>query len=197
MKAEKYLSEDYLAQKLNSEDPLTAELIGKGIKSFGELLEYMRVLPYGRNSNRSDLGLVIKEKKGTCSSKHACTKLLADLNNIKDVQLMLCLYKMKETNTPGIGSHLSKNNLTYLPEAHCYLKVKDQKIDLTNIDSDLNKLENDILKEVKIVPSQTDKFKVTYHKDYLKTWIKEKSINIEFDALWKIREACIQELSNG
>jgi len=65
-------------------------------------------LPYGRTANRTDLSLVISEQKGTCSSKHALLKEVADLNGIKGIDLIIGIYKMSEANTPGIGDELSK-----------------------------------------------------------------------------------------
>ncbi len=196
MKAEEQLPLDFLDQKLTSEDSTTLLLKERQITNLRKLLSYIRALPYGRNSNRQDLSLVIKENKGTCSSKHACVKMLMDLNEIKEVQLILCLYKMNERNTPGIGPHIKENNLSYIPEAHCYLQIKDQKIDLTKTDSNLSTIKNDILEEIKINPEQITDFKVEYHKKYLKKWIAKNDIPKDFKAIWEIREACIQELSN-
>ncbi len=65
--------------KLNSKDKLTLLIKGKNIFTWNELTHFIRHLPYGRNSNRTDLSLVIKEQKGTCSSKHALLKEIANL----------------------------------------------------------------------------------------------------------------------
>ncbi|MGB1018788.1 MAG: hypothetical protein ACPGVH_06945, partial [Chitinophagales bacterium] len=73
---------DYI---LTSEDEITKLVKSNGICSWDELTEYIRNLPYGRNENRTDLGLVLSEKKGTCSSKHALLKSIADSNNISNV----------------------------------------------------------------------------------------------------------------
>jgi len=56
---------------LKSNGLLTLQLRSKSINNWNEFLSYIRNLPYGRTSNRTDLGTVIKENKGTCSSKHA------------------------------------------------------------------------------------------------------------------------------
>lgn len=153
----------------------------------------MRSLPYGRNNNRSELALVYREK-GTCSSKHALLKKLADLNNIPDVKLILAIYKMNQSNTPGIGRELTDNGIDYIPEAHCYLKIKCKRIDLTSKQSDIDKIELDIIKELEILPYQTGVFKVNYHKDFLKMWITGNNLLLDFDQLWKVRENCIKKL---
>jgi len=154
-------------------------------------------LPYGRNSSRTDLSLVISEHKGSCSSKHAFLKKIADLNNLPNIKLILGLYKMNEKNTPGIGSVLTKHNINFIPEAHCYLQINNLKIDITTSNSDFKKLENDILKEIEIKPEQVNTFKVKYHQDFLKKWILKNNINYNFDELWNIRETCINNLSNN
>lgn len=182
--------------KLKSKDPLTGLIKEKGIDTFDELLLYIRRIPYGRNSNREDLSRVIIENKGTCSSKHALVKSIADENQLNDVKLILCMYKMSERNTQNIGEHLSNNNLDYIPEAHCYLLIDDEKIDLTNEHSDLTEIQDAILQEVEILPNQVIDYKVQFHKDYLKDWVNEEELNMTVDQVWQIRESCIKSLSN-
>ena len=86
--------------KLTSKDKLTNLVRSKGIETWNELTEFIKTLPYGRNKNRTDFGLVISEKKGTCSSKHALLKSIADLNNILNIDLVIGIYRMTELNTP-------------------------------------------------------------------------------------------------
>ena len=79
----------------------------------------MHSLPYGRNSDRSDWRLILKEGRGTCSTKHA---LLADLarENLRHVVPVLGVYDVDEGNTPGIGTVLERHGIPCVPEAHCY-----------------------------------------------------------------------------
>lgn len=195
MSSEKHLPESLLKKQLHSDDALTVELRERGVKDFGQLLAYIRALPYGRNSERGDLSLVIKENKGTCSSKHACIKMLTDLNELAGIDLILCHYKMNAVNTPGIGHHIQDNNLSYIPEAHCYLKIENHKIDLTKANSDISRIEADILQEIKITPEQVGSFKAEYHQNFIKSWITKVKIAMDFETVWSIREKCIKELS--
>lgn len=80
--------------KLKSRDHLTAKIKQSGIETWHELLEFTKKLPYGRNANRMDLEFVFSEKKGTCSSKHAFLKKVADLNKIKNIKLIIGIYRM-------------------------------------------------------------------------------------------------------
>lgn len=186
---------DFKQENLNSIDPLTQLLRQKDIESWNKFVFYLKAIPYGRNSNRNDLSLVITENRGTCSSKHALAKKVADLNNITNINLILAMYKMNETNTPGIGTYITENQLDYIPEAHCYLNIDGNRIDLTYPDSDIVRIENDIISETEIKPEQVDQYKVKYHKDFIRSWIEEYQIKLSFDEIWAIRESCIATLS--
>ncbi|MCB9034588.1 MAG: hypothetical protein H6553_12180 [Chitinophagales bacterium] len=164
------------------------------MKNWSELIEFTRNLPYGRNSNRENFSLVLKENKGTCSSKHSFLKKVADLNGFKNVKLILGMYKMNHLNTPKIRDLISRNGLKHIPEAHCYLKLNNQRIDITNSNSDIENLRNDIIDEMEIEPEQVNTFKVEYHKNYLQKWIEQENIKLSFDEIWLIREECIKQL---
>jgi hypothetical protein len=180
---------------LLSNDLLTAFIKNSGIQNWNELSDLVAKLPYGRNANRTDFSLVLSERKGTCSSKHAFLKTVADLNQIPDVKLILGMYKMNKENTPGIGSVLVGNQLDYLPEAHCYLQISGEKFDFTSEYSSFNRIKNVILTEIEITPEQVGDWKVDYHKSYMKNWQKEQSVSLSFEDLWSIREKCIANLS--
>ncbi len=180
---------------LKSKDVLSELARSKGIDSWGQLTQWIRKLPYGRNKNRSDLALVLFEEKGSCSSKHALLKKLADLNGIPNVKLILGIYKMSSLNTPSIGTALTKNGLNFIPEAHCYLKIDQSRFDYTSPSSSFNRIEMDILQETEIEPDQVAVFKVNFHKAFLKKWIIETKLGFDFDELWEIRENCIRNLA--
>ena len=179
---------------LSSSDPLTQQILALGINSWEDLLLYVKNIPYGRNANREDLSLVIKENKGSCSSKHAFLKEVADLNKILNIELMIGIYKMNEKNTK-IGTILSDNNIDFIPEAHCYLKIDGVRIDCTTPKSDFAKIEKDILEEIEIEPFQVGKYKIEYHQSFIKDWLFHSNATITFGQLWAVREQCIAFLS--
>lgn len=162
---------------------------------FDELIEKVKNIPYGRNSNRYDFSLVLSENKGTCSSKHAFLKDFADKNNICNIRLYIGIFKMNETNTPESGNMLFQNNIEYIPEAHCYLKINGIPVDVTKRDSFYEKIKNEIIEEIEINPTQVSDFKVEYHQAFLKKWIIESRQKNTFEEIWKIREQCILKLS--
>jgi hypothetical protein len=56
---------------LNSKDTLTLIIKDKGLFTWNELTQFIKDLPYGRTTSRSDFSLVIIEHKGSDSCKHA------------------------------------------------------------------------------------------------------------------------------
>ncbi|GHC65411.1 hypothetical protein [Ulvibacter litoralis] len=184
---------DYI---LSSKDKLTELVKKNGIKTWNELTDFIKNLPYGRNKNRIDFELVISEKKGTCSSKHAILKRIADLNNIPNINLIVGIYRMNQYNTPKIGNELKDHSIEFIPEAHCYLKINGKRIDLTTRTSEFKKIEKDIIQEKEIKPEQVAEYKIEYHKDYIKHWLINEKMKFSFDQIWKIREKCIENLTD-
>lgn len=182
-------------KKLSSEDELTRSVRSKDIETWNDLLEFVRHLPYGRNQNREDLSLVISEKMGSCSSKHALLRKIAENNQISGVELILGMFKMDHQNTPKIRSTISDHGLEYIPEAHCYLKFNGIRFDLTAVDASFEAIQKDILEEIVIAPEQVTSFKVDYHQNFLKKWMAENAVSQDFATLWSVREMCIQKLS--
>lgn len=179
---------------LNSNDDLTSDLLEAGVVTWDDIVRSVQCFHYGRNSNRGDLNLVWYERKGSCSSKHAFLKHVALLNDIPNIELILAFYRMDENNTPGIGTILSDNELSYIPEAHCYLRVNGKALDITNIHSDFNRYKNYIIESKVIQPNDVIENKVIWHKEFIRKWIEETQQSKYFDELWSIREACIAKL---
>jgi hypothetical protein len=101
-----------------------------GITGYRDAARYVLRLPYGRTSDRSDWRLVLEERCGTCSTKHALLTELAREND-RPVSLVLGIYEMDETNTPGVGPVLQRYGLRCVPEAHCHLVYEGTRVDLT------------------------------------------------------------------
>lgn len=179
---------------LKSGDELTTQIIEAGIVTWNDLVRSVRNFHYGRNSNRLDLSLVWKERKGTCSSKHAFLKYISELNNISGVKVMLAFYKMDEQNTPGIGSVLATYSLSFIPEAHCYLTVNNEVLDVTSAHSDFSSYASAIMEVREITPADVIENKITWHRQFLAKWLEECNLKITLDEVWSIREKCIEAL---
>ncbi len=139
----------------------------------------------------------MSERKGTCSTKHALLSSLCIEQGVKEIKLFTGIYEMKENNTPGVGNVLKEYGLTSIPEAHCYLKYKNDRFDFTRLGVNGGQIE-EFLTENQIGPDQIGNFKVDFHRSYIPLWLKNQELiqKFDLDSLWKIREECIKELSS-
>ena len=183
---------------LKDRGEVSRAFIAKGITSFIDACVYVKNLPYGRNENKDNALAVFNDNCGTCSTKHAALKRLADENSLEGLQLVTAIYKMNRANTPGIGDVLERNNLEYMPEAHNYLKVGNESFDFTFPYARALGFEGEVLEETVIMPHQVTAYKVELHKSFLSRWLlANKNINLSLSALWQIREQCIANLSEN
>ena len=181
--------------KLSPNKPISQKFLASGIFGFRDAVEYVHFLPYGRTSSRTNLLLVLDEKKGTCSSKHALLALLAKECSLS-LDLMLGIYSMDGNNTSGVETVLNKYDLKSIPEAHCYLRYKARRIDITRSGVKANSPISNFLFEKAIEPEDISSKKVEIHQDFIRRWLENSSASIKynFDAIWKIREECISVL---
>lgn len=159
-------------------------------------MEFILYLPYGRNDNKYDLKSVFRNACGTCSTKHAILKALADENDFKGLKLMLGIFKMNGQNSPQILSTLRRYGLDYLPEAHNYLKYENNIIDLTKPGFMLSTDSGELLTEQEIEVAQITDYKISFHKEYISRWLEnENEIKYSAEEIYRIRESCIMDLS--
>jgi hypothetical protein len=187
------LSEKLENRRLNTVSVLGKLLNSKGITTWSELTKFIHNLPYGRNSKREDFTLVLSEGKGTCSSKHAFLKLVANENGWDDIELILAMVKINATNTPIISRMLKNRDLDYFPEAHCYLKYGDERMDYTFPNTNEFNFNDDLLVERIIQPNSVIEFKINFHISYMKQWCSIHDHS--FDRIWLLREKYIRRLS--
>lgn len=181
---------------IKSDREISKEFLKRNILTFHQATEFIQNLKYGRNSNKDDLKTIFTDNKGTCSTKHAVLKQLANENEFDNIKLIIGIFKMNAQNTPKVGSTLSKNNLKYIPEAHNYLKYGNDIFDFTKPNSLLEDFINDLIFETEIQPTEINQHKIKIHKNFLISWINENyETKYSLDELWKIREQCIQDLS--
>jgi hypothetical protein len=171
---------------------LGSQFLLRGERSFHAAARHVQRLPYGRNSDRTDYGLVLAEGRGTCSTKHALLAALAR-EHARPVELRLGIYEMDEENTPGVGSILGRYGLACMPEAHCFLAHRGVRVDLTRDEptgSNVN-----FLHEETIEPVQIGSYKVGAHRRFIEEWASQRKLDPE--QVWKIREECILALSDA
>ena len=86
---------------------ISKNFLALGIKTFRSACDYVHNIDYGYNSNYEDKMIFFKEKKGSCTSKHAVIAGLAeelDLPLYKNV----CVYKFTEEITTGVQRILNR-----------------------------------------------------------------------------------------
>ncbi len=181
---------------INANGPISECFLSRNIHTFTHAAEFIKRLPYKRNTNKEELTSVFTDNHGTCSTKHAILKQLATENNRDDLKLALGIFRMNALNTPKISATLQKYYLAYIPEAHNYLRFEGRILDYTFPNSTDTSFEQDLLEEIIIQPGQITDFKVNYHTAYLQKWLLENThIQHTLEEIWKIREQCIQSLS--
>ena len=175
---------------------ISDRFLQKGVNDFQSALVYVQDLPYKRNSHKNYAWVVLEEEYGTCSTKHALLKLLADENDHHQIKLMMGIYRMNGVNTPPVKSILEKYKLEYMPEAHNYLRTGAKVIDITKRGFANTLFVHDLLEEEEITPDQINAYKVSRHKAFLAQWLEaNKQVSYHLEELWQIREACIEALA--
>ncbi|MFT3912215.1 MAG: hypothetical protein QM737_22500 [Ferruginibacter sp.] len=183
--------------KIKANGNISGLFLKNNISDFSMAMELIRKLPYGRNKNKADLACVFTDNCGTCGTKHAILKALANENAQPETKLVIGLFRMNKINTPAVASVLDKNALSYIPEAHTYLKINNEIVDCTTMHSSGSTFINDLITEVEIEPAQITDFKVNFQKTYLQEWLlHEPGLAMSLEELWIIREDCIAALSN-
>lgn len=176
---------------------ISSHFIKMGILDFEKASDYVKDLRYKRNTEKEHHLCVLEDHGGTCSTKHALLKRLAEENTIKNVKLMLGIFKMNAANTPKISVILQKYALQEIPEAHNYLKIEKQIIDCTRRNSRPEDFANDLVEEIEIQPGQITHFKIEYHKEFLRNYLKKNpQITYSPEKFWQIREECIAALQH-
>lgn len=172
--------------------PLSQLARAYGFHRFAELAEAIRRMPYGRAHDSEDIAAVMREQKGTCSSKHRFLAAVAHECGRMDVQLMLGLYEMSEANTPGVGAALGE--LQAIPEAHCYLMHEGKRFDFTGLAGGVASPFESLVEERVVSPADLPSAKVSYHRRALEAWAHAHGVTP--DAAWAMRQQCIEFLAN-
>jgi hypothetical protein len=176
--------------------PFTAEIMARGVGDFRAAGRFLQNLPYGRTSDRADFSAVLREGRGTCSTKHAFLAALAGEQKLA-IALMLGIYEMDERNSPGVGAVLKRYGIAFIPEAHCYLMCEGARIDVTRAGSAPAEPIARFLHEETIAPEQIGEYKITLHRRFMQDWVAKNAAKVDgrnLEDLWRIREECIAAL---
>lgn len=175
--------------------PISSAFHGKDITDFSDACLWVKNLPYKRNADKENILCIFNDHGGTCSTKHALLKKLADELNLAGIKLMLGIFMMNSDNTKKIAKVLLKYGLKEIPEAHNYLRINDEILDFTRKGSSPEDFLNDLVEEIEIESDQITTFKIIFHKNFIKNYLSQNPqipyTEVEF---WNIREECIAAL---
>jgi hypothetical protein len=180
---------------LTGNGPLSSAVRALGLESFAEVAEIIRTLPYGRLADDEDPAAVLRNRRGTCSSKHRFLAALAHECGHTDVSLMIGFYDMSERNTPGVGSVLVAARVDAIPEAHCYLMYEGQRYDFTGLASGQSSPFDALIDERTVSPDDLPFVKLRCHREAIARWAIKVGLN--FERAWELRENCIAMLANA
>ncbi|WP_294680053.1 hypothetical protein [uncultured Fluviicola sp.] len=160
--------------------------------SFKEACGFIAKLPYGRNTNREDFGLVLSEMKGTCSSKHALLASLALENGHPEVELIAGIFLMNEETHSRLNGFFTDKSYPNIPECHCYLRFQGERFDYTDASNRMEVIAPKIVREQRIDPNQVVDWKIMIHKHYLQGWLtRNPAFQMTLEDIWRDREEAI------
>lgn len=181
--------------ELTSNEQFSSRFRELKITSFKDACDFVAELPYGRNANREDFGLVLSERKGTCSSKHALLASLALENGHPEIELIAGIFLMNEETHSKLSGFFVDKSYSTIPECHCYLRFNGERFDFTDTSDGLERIAPKLVREQRIDPNQVSDWKVMIHKHYLQGWLnRNPNLQLTLDEIWKDREEAIELL---
>jgi hypothetical protein len=147
---------------------LSIKFLELGIKTFKAACDYVHKIEYGYNTDYEDKMIFFKEKKGSCTSKHA---VIAGLAQELEIPLYkhVCVYKLTEEITSGVNEILKKFEIPYVPMVHCFLVYKNYQFDLTEGNHNGKKIPiNEYIHSEKVDPFISGKDEYLLFKKVLK-----------------------------
>lgn len=179
---------------IEAKGEVSAAFLKEGITDFKMACGFVSILPYRRNINKSEVTCILKDKFGTCSTKHAALRKLAIENNQYEIELVLGIFKMDAVYAPSIKNTLQRYQIDYIPEAHNYLKIDGSYYDFTYPNSSYSDFEDKLLSEQIIEFNQITEHKINLHQAFFSEWLKTANIPLSLIQIWAIREECIKDL---
>ncbi len=164
-----------------------------GCMRFAPLAEHIRNLPYGRVPGDSHGLTVVREGRGTCSSKHQFLAALAHECGRADIVLTVGLYRMSARTNPAIGPILMAAGFDDILEAHCYLTYQRQRYDFTGLPAGAVSPFDVLIDERGTTPENLAAMKVPYHREALIRWARAHGVDAGW--AWAVREQCIEALA--
>lgn len=182
----------FALRPLHPSTPLAIEIAALGLPTFDRLAAWVRALPYARTTWPDDPIAVLREQRGTCSSKHQLLAAVAQACGHPEVVLTVGVYEMTEANTPGVGQVLAAAGLASVPEAHCYLTVDHERRDFAGLPRGTQSPFQALIEEHFLMTEGLAARKQRLHQEALARWAVRTGVSPI--SAWAVREACIAAL---
>jgi hypothetical protein len=175
---------------------VSKQFLSKNISTFYDAIEYVYKLPYAPPSEPFNFHLVLKEGRGTCSTRHALLVALAKELDLP-INLGLAIYNLTPERFPALKDILQKFNIPYIPESHNFMVYNDKFLDIT-FPGDCKRLSSSGLSQVEIIlPEQIMDYKVDVYKKYLEKWYQENDFSFSMEEFNEAHRQCIAKLGEG
>lgn len=186
---------DPLAFAISPATVLGAQICALGFSRFDALAAHVRGLPQGHAQRPGDPLAILREERGTNSSKHHLLATVAQTCGHPEVVLTLGIYAMSEFNTPGIGEILGAASVSSIPQAYCYLTVDNQRLDFTGPPQVSGSPLRSLTAEFFLTPDKLAERMAPLQQQALAQWATQQGMS--FEAAWALRQACFAVLSDG
>ena len=90
--------------RIQATGKISREFLSRRITDFKQAAQFIRELPYRRNTDKTNLASVFADGAATCGPKHAVLRQLAIENDVVDLKLKLGVFRMSGQNTPAGAS---------------------------------------------------------------------------------------------
>ena len=177
-------------KRIAENGPVSKVFIGLGITSLQAACRYVHELPYGYNSNSDDLMILFKEKKGTCTTKHAVIGTLAQELALP-VHKYVGIYAMTEEIVSGTNTLLAEFQLPYIPMLHCFLVYENFRVDLTEGNRNgKNRSIEEFLYAQQVAPNISTKDEYLLYRKALKDVVLKRSelLGVDLKRILQVRE---------
>lgn len=168
-----------------------SRLFPRGVRTFRGAASLVERLAYGRNSDPLDWRLVLREARGTCTTKHALLAALAREQGVP-ARLILCFFEMSGATHPAVAEPLARFGLPSILEAHCMLEVSGSLSDVTGVTTGPEPPALSGFRKLGLGRLQD---KQAIHRAAMRGWAGKRGIAASQGLLWAAREACIAALS--
>ena len=178
---------------------ISAKFLSLEISSFIGACRYVHELPYGYNSDRDDLMILFKEKKGTCTTKHAVIATLAEELSLPIVKT-IGIYAMTEKIVTGTGKILEEYDIPYIPMVHCFLASGAYRVDLSEGNNNGKNQPIEIFLYTHVVaPNISAKDEYLLYRKALKDHIltRKEMAGVDIKTILKAREDGLDQLKRN